>query len=128
MSFESIQAVVDIHPRILVVDDGLSPSAMESVSGRRVRALLAELKEMNYKILEATSFPDALANLQSDSSIVLAVVDWTLGKNSTNSHQQATGRYHGKNMHFKYMAFSNAFSLCLALFLVSVCRPLGQGA
>lgn len=91
MSFESIQAVVDIHPRILVVDDGLSPTAMESVSGRRVRALLAELKEMNYKILEATSFPDALANLQSDSSIVLAVVDWTLGKNSTNSHQQATG-------------------------------------
>lgn len=92
MSFEAIEAVVDLHPRVLVVDDGLNPSAVASTAGRRIRALLSELKELNYKVLEAVSFPDALANVQSDASIVLLVVDWTLGKNTSGTHQQATGR------------------------------------
>lgn len=50
---------------------------------------LNELKEYGHRILEAVSFADGLANILSDASIAFMLVDWTLGKNTTGSHQQA---------------------------------------
>lgn len=45
---------IEMHPRVLVVDDDLSPSkVVEQVGGRRIRDLLAELKEYGNRIVEA---------------------------------------------------------------------------
>ncbi|KAM3572407.1 hypothetical protein VYU27_005582 [Nannochloropsis oceanica] len=80
---------IEHHPRILIVDDDLSQGRVEQVGGRRLRDLLTELKEYGHRILEAVSFADGLANVLSDASIAFLLVDWTLGKNTTGSHQQA---------------------------------------
>ncbi len=71
--------------RALMVDDELgSPTA----EGRASRALVEELKSRAVEVVEATSAPDGLSVIVSDSAIHAILLDWTLGDDK--DHCRAT--------------------------------------
>jgi arginine decarboxylase len=74
--------------RVLIVDDQLGQAT--SAGGRSVRALAEELRATGIDVVEALSCEDGLATVVSDSAIHCAFVNWTLGRNDSKSHAQAT--------------------------------------
>lgn len=79
------------NTRCCIVDDDLSPSRADNVGARRIRSLIADLKQSGIQVVESCSHSDGLANVTSDSSISLLMVNWNLGKNNTASNKHATG-------------------------------------
>jgi arginine decarboxylase len=77
-----------VRSRALVVDDELGRP--DTARGRSVRTLALELKARGVEVVEALSYDDALANVVSDASIHCVLLDWTLGRNDTRSHEHAT--------------------------------------
>ncbi len=74
--------------RVLVVDDELGRTT--TAGGRSVRALADELRARGIEVVEALSCEDGLATVVSDSAIHCVFVNWTLGRNDRQSHEQAT--------------------------------------
>ena len=54
--------------------------------------LINSLKTSGHQVLESGSYSDGLANVVSDASICLVMVNWTLGKSGTGSHHHAAGK------------------------------------
>ena len=74
--------------RVLIVDDELATPG--TAAGRSVRALAEELRERNCEVLEALSIEDGTASITADAAIHCVFINWTLGQNDSNSHEQAT--------------------------------------
>ncbi len=74
--------------RVLIVDDELGGAA--TARGRSVRGLAEELRARGIEVVEALSHEDALTTIVSDSAIHCVFVNWTLGRNDSGSHAQAT--------------------------------------
>src|SRR5262245_16852407 len=74
--------------RLLMVDDELGQAA--TVGGRSVRALAEELRARGIEVVEALSCEDGLATFVSDAAIHCIFVNWTLGRNDSRTHAQAT--------------------------------------
>ena len=74
--------------RLLMVDDELGQAA--TAGGRGVRALAAELRARGIEVVEALSCEDGLATFVADTAIHCVFVNWTLGRNDSQSHAQAT--------------------------------------
>jgi arginine decarboxylase len=76
------------HPRVLCVEDDVAAGI--TTSGRRVRAIIAELQDRGVEVVEAYSFDDAAACFASDAAIHCILIDWSLGTNDKKSHAAAT--------------------------------------
>ena len=74
--------------RVLIVDDELGQPS--TVGGRSIRALCAELRSRGVEVVEALSCEDGQATVISDCAIHCVFVNWTLGRNDSRSHGQAT--------------------------------------
>ena len=74
--------------RVLMVDDELAHSA--TAGGRAVRGLANELRARGIETVEAFSCKDGQAVVVSDSAIHCVFINWTLGENNRQSHDEAT--------------------------------------
>jgi arginine decarboxylase len=77
-----------LRRRLLIVDDELSSPA--TAAGRSVRALADELRERNCEVIETPSLEDGIATVTSDAAIHCVFINWTLGRNDSKTHEQAT--------------------------------------
>jgi arginine decarboxylase len=77
-----------LHRRVLIVDDALADTG--SAASRSVRALAEELRERDCDVVEALSFEDGAAVVVSDAALHCVFVNWTLGRNDSESHELAT--------------------------------------
>ena len=75
--------------RLLVVDDKLAHP--DTAGGRAVRELVEELGYRDIEVVEAVTYEDGEAVVVSDATIDCICVDWSLGQNDTESHEQAVG-------------------------------------
>lgn len=77
-----------LRRRVLIVDDEFgTPTA---ASGRSVRALAAALRERNHEVIEALSLEDGSVVVSSDAAVHCVFVNWTLGENTAQTHEQVT--------------------------------------
>ena len=74
--------------RALFVDDELAGNA--TAAARGVRALVGEMRERGCEVVEALSIEDGMATISSDAAIHCVFINWTLGRNDSKSHEQAT--------------------------------------
>ena len=74
--------------RVLMVDDELSHPT--TAGGRAVRRLADELRSRGIEVVEALSHDDGVATVVSDAAIHCVFVNWTLGSNDRQSHDEAT--------------------------------------
>jgi arginine decarboxylase len=77
-----------LHRRVLIVDDEIMQPG--TAAGRSVRALADELRERNCEVIEALSVEDGIATVASDAAIHCVFINWTLGRNDSRTHEQAT--------------------------------------
>ena len=68
------------HSRVLYVDDEVS----------RTRAIIAALAGRGVEVVEASSLDEGRSAIASDASIECLLLDWTLGANDEQSHEEAT--------------------------------------
>ena len=73
--------------RLLFVDDKLAHR--ETAGGRAARELAEELERRDVEVVEAVTYLDGEAVVVSDATIDCIFLDWNLGTNDTNSHEQA---------------------------------------
>ena len=67
-------------------------SALEAAAAwRSVRALASELQQRGCEVIEALSIEDGGATVISDAAVHCVFVNWTLGLNDAQSHEQALG-------------------------------------
>lgn len=84
-----IQRINKLNKRkVLIIDDELL--ILNTANGRAVRALVNELQDRNFEVIEAISYDDALSVIISDAAISCVLLDWTLGDNDEATHQQGT--------------------------------------
>ncbi len=74
--------------RVLIVDDELARPV--TAGGRAVHGLAVELRARGLEVIEALSHDDGMATVTSDSSILCALVNWTLGCRDRDTQAQAT--------------------------------------
>ena len=74
--------------RVLFVDDELAGQG--TAGARSVRALVEEIRERNCEVIESLSVEDGMATIGSDAAIHCVFLNWTLGRNDSRSHEQAT--------------------------------------
>ncbi|HEV7365939.1 MAG TPA: Orn/Lys/Arg decarboxylase N-terminal domain-containing protein [Gemmatimonadales bacterium] len=74
--------------RVLLVDDELAHPT--TAGGRAVRGLVNELGARGIETVEAFSCEDGQAVVVSDSAIHCVFINWTLGENNRQSHDEAT--------------------------------------
>lgn len=77
-----------LHPCVLIVDDEFAHP--DTARGRSTRALAEEFRARGMEVLEALSYEDGLANVISDASIHCVLLNWSLGRNDTKTHEHAT--------------------------------------
>ncbi|HSX51405.1 MAG TPA: Orn/Lys/Arg decarboxylase N-terminal domain-containing protein, partial [Cellvibrio sp.] len=74
--------------RVLMVDHGLSETA--NTATRNVRALITELEARSVAVVEAYSYEDGLATVESDAGIHCILVNWTQAIDDSECREQAT--------------------------------------
>lgn len=74
-----------IAMKALIINDEL---AAQTVTGRALRALVQELRNMDMEVIEATSPEDGSSVILSDPSCQVILLDWTFGDEDTD-HTQA---------------------------------------
>jgi len=74
--------------RVLIVDHGLAEAA--NTATRNVRALIAELGARAVEVVEAYSYEDGLATVESDAGIHCILVNWTQAVDDADCREQAT--------------------------------------
>ncbi len=72
---------------LLIVDDNLLEP--HTAHGRSIRALVNELQARGVAVIEAVSFEDGLTNIIADASIHCVIVNWSLGSDTIESHEEA---------------------------------------
>src|SRR4051812_21932383 len=70
------RSVKRLSMRALVVDDEIN---LPTAEGRAARALVQELRERAFEVVEAISADDGSSVVTSDSAIHVVLIDWTLG-------------------------------------------------
>src|SRR5690606_18008941 len=78
---------IQLKKRVLLVDDDLANPA--SARGRVLNELADELHNRNTEVISASSYEDGRASVVSDAALHCICVDWTLGRNDTESHTGA---------------------------------------
>ena len=78
---------IHLKKRVLLVDDDLANPA--SARGRVLSELVEEFHHRNTDVVSASSYEDGMASVVSDAALHCICVDWTLGRNDTESHAQA---------------------------------------
>lgn len=78
---------IQLKKRVLLVDDDLANPA--SARGRVLNELADELHNRNTEVISASSYEDGRASVVSDAALHGICVDWTLGRNDTESHTGA---------------------------------------
>ncbi|HTO18078.1 MAG TPA: Orn/Lys/Arg decarboxylase N-terminal domain-containing protein [Pseudomonas sp.] len=76
-----------LRKRVLLVDDDLGHP--NGVRGRVLQELTNEFRSRNTDVIGAASYEDGMAAVVSDAALHCICVDWTLGRNDTESHAQA---------------------------------------
>lgn len=74
--------------RVLIVDHGLNGPI--TTATRNVRALIAELDARSIAVVEAYSYEDGLATVESDAGIHCIMVNWTQASSDSRELEQAT--------------------------------------
>jgi arginine decarboxylase len=74
-----------LQRRVLVVDDELG---QETAEGRKISAIVDELRARDVEVVEATTADDGLAVVVSDAAIHAILLDWELG-DDTSTHTKA---------------------------------------
>jgi arginine decarboxylase len=77
-----------LRPRALIVDDALA--RLDTAVGRAAESLASALESRNVEVIRAMSLEDGRAIVGSDSSLGAVLLDWNLGSNDQDSHDQAT--------------------------------------
>src|SRR4026208_496178 len=77
-----------LRPRALIVDDALGRP--DTALGRAAESLASALEARNVEVIRALSFEDGRAIVGTDSSLGALLLDWNLGSNDGDSHEQAT--------------------------------------
>src|SRR4029453_12888853 len=81
-----------LRPRPLIVDDALARP--DTALGRAAESLAAALESRNVEVIRALSFEDGRAIVSTDASLGAVLLDWNLGSNDPDSHDQATALLH----------------------------------
>ncbi len=81
-----------LRPRALIVDDALARP--DTALGRAAESLAAALESRNVEVIRALSFEDGRAIVSTDASLGAVLLDWNLGSNDPDSHDQATALLH----------------------------------
>src|SRR5262245_5836857 len=81
-----------LRPRALIVDDALARP--DTAVGRAAESLASALESRNVEVIRAMSLEDGRAIVGSDSSLGAVLLDWNLGSNDPDSHDQATAILH----------------------------------
>jgi arginine decarboxylase len=81
-----------LRPRALIVDDALGRP--DTALGRAAESLASALEARNVEVIRAQSFEDGRAIVGTDSSLGAVLLDWNLGSNDGDSHEQATALLH----------------------------------
>jgi arginine decarboxylase len=81
-----------LRPRALIVDDALA--SPNTAVGRAAESLASALEARNVEVIRALSFEDGRAIVGSDASLGAVLLDWNLGSNDRESHDQATALLH----------------------------------
>jgi arginine decarboxylase len=81
-----------LRPRALIVDDALARP--DTAVGRAAESLSSALELRNVEVIRALSFEDGRAIVGSDSSLRAVLLDWNLGSNDQDTHDQATALLH----------------------------------
>ena len=81
-----------LRPRALIVDDALAMP--KTALGRAAESLATALEARNVEVIRAISFEDGRAIVGTDASLGAILLDWNLGSNDRNMHDQATALLH----------------------------------
>jgi arginine decarboxylase len=81
-----------LRPRALIVDDALARP--DTAVGRAAESLASALESRNVEVIRAQSLEDGRAIVGSDSSLGAVLLDWNLGSNDQDTHDQATALLH----------------------------------
>ncbi len=81
-----------LRPRVLIVDDELAK--LDTALGRAAESLAKALEVRDVDVVRALSYEDGLAIIGSDASLRAVLLDWNLGKDSAQTHAQATELLH----------------------------------
>jgi len=74
--------------RALIIDSALAED--ESAAARSVHALVEELKTRGIEVTQSISYEDGVATIVSDAGISCVLLNWTLGRNDSKAHEEAT--------------------------------------
>ena len=74
--------------RALIIDSALAEN--ESAAARSVHALVEELKTRGIEVTQSISYEDGVATIVSDAGISCVLLNWTLGRNDSKAHEEAT--------------------------------------
>jgi arginine decarboxylase len=77
-----------LRPRVLIVDDAIAKP--ETALGRAAENLVLALESRNIEVIRAVSLEDGRAIAGTDSSLRAILLDWNLGSNDRDTHDQAT--------------------------------------
>jgi arginine decarboxylase len=81
-----------LRPRVLMVDDGLA--RLNTALGRSAEAIAAALEARNCDVVRALSYEDGEAIVGSDASLRAVLLNWHLGTEGKDAHEQAPALLH----------------------------------
>jgi arginine decarboxylase len=81
-----------LRPRVLMVDDGLA--RLNTALGRSAEAIAAALEARNCDVVRALSYEDGEAIVGSDASLRSVLLNWHLGTEGKDAHEQAPALLH----------------------------------
>nr|WP_298163786.1 Orn/Lys/Arg decarboxylase N-terminal domain-containing protein [uncultured Pseudomonas sp.] len=78
---------IQLKKRVLLIDDDVINPA--SARARMLNELINEFQNHSTEVICAASFEDGMASVISDAALHCICVDWTLGRNDSETHTQA---------------------------------------
>ena len=76
-----------LRPRVLMVDDGLA--RLDTALGRSAESICVALAARNCDVVRALSYADGEAIVGSDASLRAVLLNWHLGTEGKDAHEQA---------------------------------------